>query len=34
MAPVAQTFFVDDVRAKTELDSVVTVVDALHLPLR
>jgi len=34
-APVAQTFFVDDdVRAKTELDSVVTVVDALHLPLR
>ena len=32
-APVAQTFFVDDdVRAKTELDSVVTVVDALHLP--
>jgi G3E family GTPase len=34
-APVAQTFFVDDdVRAKTELDSVVTVVDAKHLPLR
>ena len=34
-APVAQTFFVDDdVRAKTERDSVVTVVDALHLPLR
>ena len=34
-APVAQTFFVDDdVRAKTELDSVTTVVDALHLPLR
>ena len=34
-APVAQTFFVDDdVRARTELDSVVTVVDALHLPLR
>ena len=33
--PVAQTFFVDeDVRAKTELDSVTTVVDALHLPLR
>ena len=34
-APVAQTFFVDDdVRARTELDSVVTVVDAMHLPLR
>jgi G3E family GTPase len=34
-APVAQTFFVDeDVRAKTELDSVTTVVDAKHLPLR
>jgi len=34
-APVAQTFFVDDdVRARTELDSVVTVVDAKHLPLR
>ena len=33
--PVAQTFFVDDdVRARTELDSVVTVVDAKHLPLR
>ncbi len=33
--PVAQTFFVDDdVRAKTELDSVTTVVDAMHLPLR
>jgi G3E family GTPase len=33
--PVAQTFFVDDdVRAKTQLDSVTTVVDALHLPLR
>ncbi|HQP20679.1 MAG TPA: GTP-binding protein, partial [Phenylobacterium sp.] len=33
--PVAQTFFVDDdVRAKTELDSVITVVDAMHLPLR
>jgi G3E family GTPase len=33
--PVAQTFFVDDdVRARTELDSVTTVVDALHLPLR
>jgi G3E family GTPase len=34
-APVAQTFFVDeDVRAKTQLDSVTTVVDAKHLPLR
>jgi G3E family GTPase len=34
-APVAQTFFVDeDVRAKTELDSVTAVVDAKHLPLR
>lgn len=33
--PVAQTFFVDDdVRARTKLDSVTTVVDALHLPLR
>jgi G3E family GTPase len=33
--PVAQTFFVDeDVRAKTELDSVTTVVDAKHLLLR
>lgn len=33
--PVAQTFFVDDdVRAKTQLDSVTTVVDALHLPMR
>ncbi|WP_411287154.1 CobW family GTP-binding protein [Phenylobacterium sp.] len=33
--PVAQTFFVDeDVRAKTVLDSVTTVVDAKHLPLR
>lgn len=31
-APVAQTFFVDpDVRAKTRLDSIITVVDALHL---
>jgi G3E family GTPase len=31
-APVAQTFFVDDdVRAKTRLDSIVTVVDARHL---
>ena len=34
-APVAQTFFMDDdVRAKTKLDAVVTVVDAKHLPLR
>jgi len=34
-APVAQTFFVDeDVSARTELDSVTTVVDAKHLPLR
>jgi G3E family GTPase len=33
--PVAQTFFVDDdVRARTQLDSVTTVVDAMHLPLR
>jgi G3E family GTPase len=33
--PVAQTFFVDEeVRAKTELDSVTAVVDAKHLPLR
>lgn len=32
-APVAQTFFVDDeVRERTSLDAVVTVVDALHLP--
>jgi G3E family GTPase len=31
-APVAQTFFVDeDVRAKTRLDAIVTVVDAKHL---
>jgi G3E family GTPase len=34
-APVAQTFFVDeDVRTKTALDAVVTVVDAKHLPAR
>jgi len=34
-APVAQTFFVDeDVRAKTRLDAIVTVVDAKHLPAR
>jgi len=33
--PVAQTFFVDDdVRARTRLDSVTTVVDAMYLPLR
>lgn len=33
--PVAQTFFMDDdVRAKTELDAVITLVDAKHLPLR
>jgi G3E family GTPase len=34
-APVAQTFFMDDdVRAKTRLDSVTTVVDAKHINLR
>jgi G3E family GTPase len=34
-APVAQTFFVDqDVRAKTKLDAIVTVVDAKHLAAR
>ena len=33
--PVAQTFFVDeDVKAKTKLDSVTTVVDAKHVRLR
>jgi Ni2+-binding GTPase involved in maturation of urease and hydrogenase len=33
--PVAQTFFVDaDISAKAKLDSIVTVVDARHLPLR
>ncbi|HEY0051792.1 MAG TPA: GTP-binding protein, partial [Caulobacteraceae bacterium] len=33
--PVAQTFFVDDdVRAKTRLDSVTTLVDALHVMAR
>src|SRR5882757_652526 len=33
--PVAQTFFVDeDVKAKTRLDSVTTVVDAKHVLLR
>ncbi len=32
-APVAQTFFVDaDVRAKTQLDAIVTLADAKHLP--
>jgi G3E family GTPase len=31
-APVAQTFFVDDeVRAKTSLDAIVTIVDAKHI---
>lgn len=34
-APVAQTFFVDeDVRAKTKLDAIVTVVDAAHIEKR
>jgi G3E family GTPase len=34
-APVAQTFFVDeDVRARARLDSIVTVVDAMHLAAR
>lgn len=34
-APVVQTFFMDEeVRARTSLDAVVTVVDARHLPLR
>ena len=34
-APVAQTFFMDDdVRARTRLDSVTTVVDAKHVQLR
>ncbi|MCD0504299.1 CobW family GTP-binding protein [Bordetella petrii] len=34
-APVVQTFFMDEeVRQKTALDGVVTLVDALHLPLR
>jgi G3E family GTPase len=33
--PVAQTFFVDeDVKAKTALDSITTVVDAKHIELR
>jgi G3E family GTPase len=34
-APVAQTFFMDDdVRSRTKLDSVTTVVDAKHVQLR
>ena len=34
-APVAQTFFIDDeVRARTRLDAIVTVVDAMPLPQR
>jgi len=34
-APVAQTFFVDDeVRSRTRLDAIVTVVDARNLPAR
>ncbi len=34
-APVAQTFFTDDeVKTKTRLDAVVTLVDAKHFPLR
>jgi G3E family GTPase len=34
-APVAQTFFVDeDVKARTRLDAIVTVVDAKNLPAR
>jgi len=34
-APVAQTFFADeDVKARTKLDAIVTVVDAKHLPQR
>src|SRR3546814_6904639 len=33
--PVAQTFFVDeDVARRAKLDSIVTVVDARHLPAR
>src|SRR3984957_10549231 len=33
--PVAQTFFADEeIAAKAKLDSIVTVVDAKHLPLR
>ena len=34
-APVAQTFFVDEgIKARTRLDAIVTVVDALNLPQR
>src|SRR3712207_7996991 len=34
-APVAQTFFVDeDVKSRTRLDAIVTVVDAKNLPAR
>ncbi len=34
-APVAQTFFVDDlIRSRTRLDAIVTVVDAKNLPAR
>ena len=34
-APVAQTFFMgEEVREATELDAIVTVVDALHFPLQ
>ncbi len=34
-APVAQTFFADEeIAAKAKIDSIVTVVDAKHLPLR
>ena len=34
-APVAQTFFIDEtLQAKTRLDAIVTVVDALNLPKR
>jgi G3E family GTPase len=33
-APVAQTFFVDDeIKSQLQLDAIVTVVDALHLPI-
>ncbi|OPB31301.1 GTPase, G3E family [Bartonella sp. AR 15-3] len=33
--PVAQTFFMDDtIREKTALDSVITLIDAKHLPLQ
>jgi len=34
-APVAQTFFVDDnIKSRTRLDAIITVVDAKHLPQR